>query len=304
MDPTRLDLNLLRIFHQLLKDGGVSPAAQSLGLSQPAVSHALRRLRLALGDALFLRTPTGMRPTPYAQDLAEPVARALALLSEALRERAPFEPTRTERCFTLAMNDVGQIYFLPRLLRALDTGAPGVTLRAVVLADTALAQAMATGQIDLALGLLPQLQAGFYQQVLLRQHYVCLMRGAHRLAVRSTLGRADFLAAEHVRVQADGTGHGRVDDLLDQKGLARRVRLTVPDYVALGHVLAGTDLLATVPERLAERLAAPMDLATRELPLRLAASTIGQFWHARGHQDAGNQWLRALIAELFGAPDR
>lgn len=295
------DLNLLLVFDRLVQDGRVSRVAESLGLSQPAVSNALRRLRDALGDALFVRTPTGMAPTPYAQQLAGPVAQALQGLQGALNVQASFEPTRSERCFTLAMTDVGELYFLPDLMDALAHEAPGITLRSLPVADTGLREQMAAGRVDLALGPLPQLQGGFFQQALFRQRYVALMRAGHPLAGSTALSAARYRQAAHVRVVSAGTAHGQVDEALQRLGVARRVQLTVPHYVALGQVLARTDLVATVPERLAERLAGPHGLVSRPLGLKLPTSTIAQLWHAHLHRDPGHQWLRALVAQRFGA---
>ncbi len=157
-----MDLNLLVVFHHLMRERHVSRAADALGLSQPAVSNALRRLRTRLGDELFLRTPAGMEPTPYAQQLAGPLSQALDTLRDALNVRASFEPATSTRCFTVAMSDVGETYFLPVLMDALARQAPGVTLRCVSVADAALREDMAQGRVDLALGSLPQLQAGFF----------------------------------------------------------------------------------------------------------------------------------------------
>lgn len=300
-DLSRIDLNLLRVLHELLRHRHVSRAADALGLSQPATSNALRRLRGLLGDELLVRSPGGMQPTPYALGLAEPLARALGALQDALNQRAHFQPQSSTRVFTLAMSDVGEIYFLPVLVPDLARHAPGVTLRTVSLHSPALAEALASGAIDLALGLLPQLRAGFYQQALFRQRYVCLMRRGHPGA-RQPLGRAAFHAFDHVRVEAPGTGHGQqVHEQLARLKLHPRVRLTVPDFVALGHVLASTDLVATVPERLAERVCAPLGLLARPLPGRSPTVTIHQFWHAGMHGDTGHQWLRARIGTLFGS---
>ena len=296
-----LDLNLLLVFDRLAQDGRVSRVAESLGLSQPAVSNALRRLRDALGDELFVRTPAGMAPTPYAQQLAAPVAAALQGLQGALHVQASFDPARSERCFNLAMTDVGEIYFLPVLMDALAREAPGITLRCLPVADTTLREQMAAGRVDLALGSLPQLQGGFFQQALFRQRYVALMRAGHPLAGSTALSAARYRQAAHVRVVSAGTAHGQVDDALQSLGVVRRVQLTVPHYVALGQVLASTGLVATVPERLAERLAGPHGLVSRPLGLKLPTSTIAQLWHAHLHRDPGHQWLRNLVAQRFGA---
>jgi DNA-binding transcriptional LysR family regulator len=301
MQLSQIDLNLLRVFQQLLQDRRVSLAASSLGMSQPAVSHALRRLREALGDELFLRTSSGMEPTPYAQQLAEPVSMALETLREALTVRASFDPQQSQRHFTLAMSDVGEIYFLPVLMERLGREAPSVTVSAVSVTEPTLKDDMVAGRIDLAMGLLPQLQAGFFQQALFRQDYVLLMRGDHPLARQPQLDAEDFARAEHVRVLAGGTGHGQVDETLERQGWRPRVRLTVPHYVALSHVLASTDLVATVPQRFAERTLAPFGLAMRPLPLELPTAVIHQIWHARLHRDPGGQWLRGLLSRTFGS---
>lgn len=299
MELARIDLNLLLVFHQLLREKRVSAVALTLGMSQPAVSSALGRLRQNLGDELFLRTPRGMAPTPYALQLAEPVALALDGLQQALNVRASFDPDHTQRSFTVAMSDVGEMYFLPVLVDALAHQAPNVTLQVVSVTHPSLREDMASGRIDLALGLLPQLQAGFFQQALFRQPYVCLMREGHPLAGKPRLSLKALAAAEHVHVQAAGTGHGRVDAALTAQGLQRRLRLTVPHYVALGDVLGHSDLIATVPERFAMRVAQPFGLVHRPLPLAVGGSTIHQFWHGRLHRDPGHQWLRALVVRLF-----
>ena len=300
MDITKLDLNLLVVFHHLLIHKRVSVIAPLLGMSQPAVSSALGRLRAHLGDELFLRTQGGMTPTPYALQLAEPVAMALDGLQQALNVRAAFDPLTSTRSFTLAMTDVGEMYFLPVLVDALTRAAPGVTLQVVSVTQASLKEDMATGRIDLAMGLLPQLQAGFFQQALFRQKYICLMRRDHPLAAANKLNLSSFTQAEHVRIVAAGTGHGRVDVALEHQKLHRQFRLTVPHYVALGDVLSHSDLIATVPERFADRTLLPFGLIKRDLPMPVVESAIHQFWHSRLHRDPGHQWLRRLTSTLFG----
>jgi DNA-binding transcriptional LysR family regulator len=299
MDISRLDLNLLVVFHHLLIQKRVSSVAQVLGMSQPAVSSALGRLRASLGDELFLRTQGGMEPTPYALQLAEPVAVALDGLQQAFNVRAAFDPASSSRSFTIAMTDVGEMYFLPVLVDTLAAAAPGVTLQVVSVTEPSLKEDMSTGRIDLALGLLPQLQAGFYQQVLFHQRYICLLRKSHPLAEMNSLDLSAFTRAEHVRIVAAGTGHGRVDLALEQKKLRRKFRLTVPHYVALGDVLKHSDLIATVPERFADRILDPFDLVKRDLPIEVDRSAIHQFWHGRLHRDPGHQWLRRTISIAF-----
>lgn len=300
MELAKMDLNLLLVFHHLLILKRVSAVAELLNMSQPAVSSALGRLRSSLDDELFIRTQAGMTPTPYALQLAAPVAMAMDGIQQALNVRGAFDPKTSTRNFTIALTDVGEMYFLPVLMDALAHAAPGVTLQVVSVAQSSLKEDMSNGQIDLAMGLLPQLQAGFFQQSLFKQKYVCLMRQKHPLAQLKSLTVSALFAAEHVRVLATGTGHGRVDLALDKQKHQRKVRLTVPHYVALGDVLQHSNLIATVPERFALRIVKPFDLTMRDLPIKLDNSAIHQCWHGRLHRDPGHQWLRQLMRKLFG----
>lgn len=299
MDLNDLDLNLLRVFHQLMLERRVSAAADSLGMSQPAVSGALKRLRELLDDDLFLRTGRGMQPTPLSEQLAEPVAAALATLRAALSRPAHFDPATAQRHFQLSLTDIGEIYFLPPLLARLNEVAPGIGITTVRNTHGSLKEQMESGRVDLAIGLLPQLQGNFFRQRLFRQPYVLALRKDHPLARRKSLGVEDFRASEHVVVVASGTGHGEVDRVLERKKVLRKVRLSVPHFVAVGHILEATDLVATLPERLAQRLTKPFGLRILPHPVKLPDAAIDLFWHAAMHRDPAHQWLRRTLFELF-----
>ncbi|SDJ37051.1 transcriptional regulator, LysR family [Pseudomonas delhiensis] len=298
MDIRDLDLNLLVVFNQLLIDRRVSTAADNLGLTQPAVSNALKRLRSSLQDDLFVRTYQGMEPTPYAAQLAEPVALAIHTLREALGRQDSFEPQRSERTFRIAMTDIGEIYFTPRLMDALSRLAPGCRISTVRNTAVALPEALQNGTVDLAVGLLPHLQAGFFTRRLFHHRYVCLCRRDHP-ATREPLTLERFCAYGHVRVVAATTGHGEVDAHMARLGIERDIRLEVPHFVAVGHILQRTDLLATVPERFADSCTGPFDLVALPHPVSLPEIDINLFWHARYHRDPANRWLRQLMVELF-----
>lgn len=298
MTLERLDLNLLEMFHHLLQERSVSRVASLLGVSQPAVSNSLARLRKLLGDELFVRTARGMEPTPYAQQLGDSVGQALGLIRTALQAHRHFDAATSERTFTVGMTDIGEIYFLPALLAHLRTAAPGVRLSTVRNTAATLKEDLAEGRVDLAIGLLPELQAGFFQQRLFQQPYVCLMRQGHRLA-GTALSLQAFSQAEHVVVVSAGTGHHEADELLAQWGIRRDVRLVVPHFVAIGHILQSSDLIATVPERLAQRMSEPFGLTSLPHPAALPEVAIHAFWHARFHRDPANQWLRGLFFQLF-----
>jgi DNA-binding transcriptional LysR family regulator len=192
MNVQDVDLNLLRVFDAVLHEKGVTPAAARLGLTQPAVSNALARLRKLFGDALFVRTPRGVDATPFARELAEPVRQALALLESALAHGPGFDPATSTRAFRFYMSDLGQIEFLPPLVERVQRDAPGVRLEAVALEIEDIADALAAGALDVAIGFLPGLAAPVRRRALFRDPYVCLMRQDHPVAA---LTRKRFLEA-------------------------------------------------------------------------------------------------------------
>ena len=298
MELEDIDLNLLVVFERLHAERSVSRTAEALGLTQPAVSNALARLRKLMGDELFLRTRAGMAPTPFAEQLAESVTYALGMIHGALNLRATFDPATSSRPFVVGMTDIGEIYFLPTLMQALRRHAPGVTISTVRSTTVNLRDELESGHVDLAIGLLPQLKGGFFQRRLFSQRYVCLLRKGHPLDKRR-ISLAEFSAAEHLLVVSEGTGHGKVDEILKRSGIERRVPLTVPHFVAIGHILQATDLVATVPERLAQRMVEPFSLATVPHPAPLPAVAINVFWHAKYHKLPANQWLRRLVFDEF-----
>lgn len=300
LDIHQLDLNLLRVFDALSREHKVVAAAARLKLSAPAVSNALARLRRATGDELFTRVSGGMQPTSFAQSIAPAIGDALAAIDNALTARAPFAAAHSERSFRVAMTDIGEIHFLPRLQQQVQRAAPAVALSTVRDSAIDLRHEMASGGVDLAVGWLPDLNAGFHQRRLFSQRYVCLMAQKNPLA-RGALTRARFLAARHVQARAEGTGHERVDKLLRRAGLPRKLLLSVPHFVALPYIVAETDLVAVVPEVLAERTSASLKLVRRELPVLLPSFEVNLFWHQRVHRDAANQWLRDLVVRLFVA---
>jgi DNA-binding transcriptional LysR family regulator len=298
MDLTDIDLNQLVLFQELMVERRVSKVAEKLGITQPAVSNTLAKLRRTLGDELFLRTPAGMVPTPYAEQLSEPIGYALGMIHSGLNQQIRFEPAKVKGSMTIGMTDIGEIVFLPTLLDRLKREAPNLMINTVRTTAVNLREDMESGKVDLAIGLLPQLKAGFFQRRLFMQRYVCLFRKGHPLE-KKRMSLNEFRAAEHLVVITAGTGHGKVDELIRRTGIDRTVRLTVPHYVSVGHILQSSDLLATVPERLAQGLAHPFGLTYVAHPARLPEIAINAFWHAKVHRSPANQWLRGLVFELF-----
>jgi DNA-binding transcriptional LysR family regulator len=292
-----MDLNLLRVFDALWHERKVVAAAERLKLSPPAVSNALARLRRATGDELFTRTPQGMLPTPQAERMAPAIVAALAAIRGSLAQPRSFEPGLSAR-WRLAMSDIGEIVFLPRLAAALRERSPHAQLQALRSGRHELRDALTRGDIDLAVGWLPDLRAGFHRRRLFEQRYVLLMAGTHPLA-KTRLTAARLAAVPQVQVLAEGTGHERVDALLRQHGIERRVPLSLPHFAALPWVLRAGDGVAIVPFKLAAQVAAPLGLAMRELPVALPQFEVSLVWHHRAHDDAAHRWMRGLWVQLF-----
>ena len=295
MNVRDLDLNLLRVFDAVLRGRSVTAAAAQLGLTQPAVSNALTRLRAAFGDALFLRAARGMEPTPFARELAEPVRQALALLEAALAHGPGFDPASSGRSFRFYMSDLGEIEFLPPLLERVRRIAPRVRLEAVAVEPEHLGDALAAGSLDLAVGFLPALGPPLRRRALFRDPYLCLMRADHPIA---TLTKRRFLEASHVLVSYRG-GHRVVQEALERAGAGPRIVLRVPHFTVVPMVLERTDLILTLPARVARVFESRGRLKALAPPVPIAPADVAVHWHERFDADAGNRWLREQLADLF-----
>jgi len=298
MNNLPVDLNLLVLFDAVLRHRSVSRAAEAVGLSQPAVSNGLRRLREHFHDRLFVRTADGMVPTPAAEALGGTVSAALAQIGAGLARRRAFDPRAERRTFTLIMTDIGEIVFLPRLLETAKRGAPGISFRTVHLPAAATRRALETGEADLAVGYVPDLEAGVFQQRLFATEYVCMARADHP-AIGDRVTRAQFMAATHAVADAEGTGHYVVAQALARLKPAPRIGLRVPQFLALPLIVGASDMVATVPLPLAHELRRAANVKLLAHPLKLPRIEIRQFWHERYHDDPANRWLRETLAQLF-----
>jgi len=295
MNVQDIDLNLLRVFDAVLHEKGVTPAAARLGLTQPAVSNALARLRKTFGDALFVRTPRGVDATPFARELAEPVRQALALLESALAHGPGFDPATSTRAFRFYMSDLGQIEFLPPLVERVQREAPGVRLEAIALEVDDIAAALAAGALDVAMGFLPALAAPVRRRAVFRDPYLCLMRADHPI---KALTKKRFLDASHALVTYRG-GHRVVEEALERAGLARRIALRVPHFTVVPMVLERTDLILTLPARVARVFERRGKLKALPPPVPISPAEVAVHWHERFEADPGNRWLRDVVVELL-----
>lgn len=301
MVPHRLsatDLNLLVALDALVAEGNVTRAAERVGLTQPAMSHALARLRKLFGDPLLVRTPQGMLPTPRALDLVVPIRRALGDIDGALRQQPAFDPRAATRIFTLACVDFGSLVIVPPLLARLRVDAPGVDLLVRPLRSDEIERQLAEGQVDLAIGVVHgEEEAWMVRQRLFEDRFVCVVRADHP-TVRGALTIEQFVALDHALISPRGRQGGFVDRALAAQGRRRRVVLTIPHFLAAPIVVAGSDLILTVPERIARAFAKMLPLRIVEPPLAVEGFDVIQYWHERQARDPAHVWLRGLVAEV------
>jgi DNA-binding transcriptional LysR family regulator len=298
IEPSSIDLNLLSVFQEVYRERQISAAARRLGLTQSAVSNALARLRRTFGDELFVRTAHGMQPTPLAQQMAEPIGAALAQVALALSQRSRFDPATSGRRFTLAMTDVGEVYFMPVLIERCRAVAPNVEIASIRANGLTLKDDMETGRVDLAIGAFEDVSEALYHRALFRQRFVSMFRKEHPLA-RGKVDLARFVAASHLIVDAAQSPYDRVNGILEKAGVTAGTRFRVPHFTAVPYIVGTSDLVVTVPQKLAESAASPFGLKWIEPPLALPTLQTNVFWHRRFNHDPGIQWLRGLIADVF-----
>lgn len=295
-----LDLNLLRVFDAVMTTRNITAAAQRLGLTQSSTSHSLNRLRVFFDDALFVRTKRSMEPTPHAIDLARPISESLTMLQSMVGRVCYFDPIAANRTFNIAMTDIGQTIYLPKLIPHLASAAPNVDLVIHQLSRETLRDRLESGALDLAIGPLEGLQAGFYQQRLYDSAWICAFRVDHpRIHDELTLDL--FLSEQHLLIAPPGTIHqGVVETTLGELGRKRRVTVRVPHFHVAAPILGASDLIAAVPQGFIEVENASDSLRSLPLPFHTEKLVIRQFWHERFHEDSQNQWLRQQVLKLFG----
>lgn len=292
-----MDMRLLAIFDEIYKTKSVTRAGQNLDLPQTSVSLALGRLRHQFNDPLFVRTSKGMEPTPHAKELVQPLRQALQILQAATRQQVVFDPARSERQFRISMTDFSHLEFLPSLINRVNELAPSVQIEILrITPDTA--SLLESGNSDLAVGFMPELDAGFFQQNLFQQNFACVVRKVHpRIGARMTENL--YKRESHVVVTAAGTGQDLVEKTLTRKGIQRKIALSLPTLPGLGNLLANTDLVATVPVRVAQTLVRIAQVKLLTPPIAFPSFMIKQHWHERYQHDPANRWLRSQIADLF-----
>jgi DNA-binding transcriptional LysR family regulator len=301
-----LDLNLLRVFDQVMTDRNLTKAARTLNMTQPAVSNALNRLRESLGDRLVTRSGYGVEPTPRALALWPTISEALKKL-EASLSPGDFTASEANNTFVLAMADATAAELMPGLVEIIETDAPGVSMRVLPLTTRDPRKLLDEGGIDLAVGFFPavladltaQAQTGgiaaFDHQRLYVGEYVCVMRDGHPLA-RGPMTLKRYCDAHHLLVSFSGRPFGFVDQALASHGQKRRIVLTVNQFFTAGRVVATSDLLTVLPRHFVSVTGMAEQLTVRELPFAVPPVHVDALWHRRQGQRSDHAWLRLAVA--------
>jgi len=292
-----IDLNLIKVFNSVLREQSISRAADNLSVSQPAVSNALRRLRELYDDPLFIRSATGMIPTPKAQELAGPIQAALIEIEKTINASEQFSPGTSQRVINAALTDYGEYYFLPEIVRRLTKIAPGVELVCVPTPGSSLSLEMKSGAIDLVWDWVQIDDPDFYIEPIFSDPGYCLARKNHPM-IDGDLNLETFLQVEHIALRPTRRHNPRVERALEKMGMARKVVTEVSHLVVMPQIVATTDLIATVPERLARKYARELDLQVIRSPVYEDEVTVYQMWHKHFEDDEGHRWFRELTRNI------
>lgn len=293
-----INLNLLVVLRELLIERSVTRAAEKLAMSQSAVSHALARLRDILEDALFIQTKTGIKPTAKALELQEDLEKALYHANEVLNGFSSWEPASMKRTFRIAMSDYGAYLLLPALLARIQKVAPGVDLICSPSEHQQIALQLSDRSIHLGCCVADSVYKDLCVTPLFTDRLICLVDRDSKLAATSQISLKAYASSPHMVVSSSGIAHSAVDTFLAKKGLHRRVAVVLPHYTVASKAVVGTDMILTLPCKLAHSLPERSQLRFFEPPVPPEAFTYSMVWHPRSQEDSGHLWLRKMMAEL------
>ena len=296
-----IDLNLLTAFEVLDKTRSVTQAAKQLGLSQPAMSHTLSRLRLAFEDQLFVKTPKAMVPTPKALNLAPLIQKILGEIERTLLNVEDFTPMSLERTFHIKTTDFLEALLVPKIISRLANEAPKVKVSVTSPEFRLPREVLEQGACDIAIGgFFGDLPDGFYQQKLFDDDFKCALRKAHpRLGKAKTMSIQEYLEESHMLIAPGGDLQSKLDRILEEKKKIRSIASGCSSYMVAGWVIDGTDNVLTAPSRLLDLLGKKFELKVFPLPVKFPKVSIVQVWHQRNHQDPGHRWFRDLVREIL-----
>lgn len=297
MNLRSIDLNLLTIFDAIMTEGKMSAAAEKIGMSQPAMSAAVSRLRITLKDELFIRTGSGIKPTPRALELERPIREVLDKISDTISQTLAFDPQKSDRLFTLASIDYGGIAIVPPLLKQLAEINATVRLNVWPQYEEDLKDLMHFGTVDFALDNIPILEDDFHVETVRQEPGYCLVRKQHP-RIQGSLNLEQFLENEHVVLYPKSNRISLLDQHLLSNGLRRKHGMKVPSFFNMPYIVQQTDMICALPEKVARHFAQQFDLALYPAPVENWTAPVYLMWHNSLHGDPGHRWLREIIIEL------
>ena len=296
--PT-FDLNLIRTLVTLYETRSVTQAAERMDITQPSVSHALARLRILFSDPLFTRTAKGLVPTPLCDHLYPALRDALTTIEGTLVSSRSFDPLTSNRRFTMALSDIGTMYFIPPLLKRLQAKASGIEVD-VIQPTADLSHLLLTGKVDFAIGNMPELVSQTRSKKLFEERYVCLVARNHP-DIKERMSKAQFARARHVMVTSPSSGHALIDQVCTEQGIVRRVVARIPQFTALPNLIASSDLVVVLPSRVASVFVRQAPLKTVPLALPIPSFEVRIHWQSRHESQAGFQWMLRTITDTIGS---
>jgi DNA-binding transcriptional LysR family regulator len=299
MDLKSVDLNLLVAFDALMSERSVSRAAAKLGITQSALSHALKRLRIMFGDALMRRGPRGMEPTERALSLQQPTKGILANIHSIISTKLTFDPATTKRTFRLSMSDAMSVEALPLIVRKLRKYAPNIDLLVTSSGPKDACARIINDEVEIAIGVFPHVQPELLRRELYRDELICVADINNPLLRRGRMDEKSYLASPRVTVATNLDSGVQLDEIFVAMGLNRRVVATIPHYIALPALIRGTDLIGHTRLRLVKLLRSSSNLVVFPIPARIRVPELSfeEIWHARYEDDPGHRWLRDLIID-------
>jgi DNA-binding transcriptional LysR family regulator len=297
-NASKLDLNLLRVFLAIWEQRSLTAAGVRLKLTQPAVSHALRRLREMFDDPLFVRTANVMTPTEAATRLHGPIDQALGIVNRAMHDHGAFDPATAKRIFRVSMSDMSEFYYLPSLLAELERVAPAVRLDIVPLSAGSVGAAMRAGEVDLALGFIPGLEEDVLTDALFSDGFVCLVRAGHPIA-RKSLTIPALRSLRYIYADIGATGHQMIEQWLSDSGIKRQIGLRIARFTVAPEIVRKTDLAVIFPKSVAVRFNQEKAFCLMNLPFDLPTVEVGVHTHSHFGSDLGIRWLRKTLVTMF-----
>ncbi|MBF8178216.1 LysR family transcriptional regulator [Herminiimonas contaminans] len=293
-----IDAKDFLILNEIYRTKSVTAAVEKVGLGQPSISIRLGRLRKHFNDPLFVRTSTGMQPTPRMDGLISAIGNALTLFDGSAGVIPTFDPAISNRAFRICMTDTGQVVILPRLLAKLKDIAPMIRIELINLTSDA-ARLLEAGEVDIAMGFPFDMPSPFYQQKLFDEHFVCIV-GANHPRIKNKMTEKLFLSERHIEVNLPkGNGHGILAKAMEENGAIRNFALQLPSFLGVARIVAHSELVSIVPAHLGRLLAEDGHVKVMEAPIPLPVYPVKQYWHERYHHTPANKWLRSLVANLF-----